>query len=257
MLFRVAERVGRKALGAARGLGRTGVFLAAAVRNAVVPPYRGRDILKQIHFIGVKSLFVIVLTAAFTGMVLSLQGYFTLRKFGSEGLLGAAVALSLIRELGPVLTALMVTGRAGSALVAEIGIMRIGEQIDSLETMGIDPIRFLVSPRMVAALVSIPLLTAIFDVVGIYGGYLVGVKLLGLDAGQYFGRMETSVELVDVTNGVWKSLAFSLLIVWVCTFKGFFTERGAEGVSRATTSAVVISSVLVLIGDYLLTSVLL
>jgi phospholipid/cholesterol/gamma-HCH transport system permease protein len=257
VLFRVAERIGRKALGSTRSLGRTAVFLAAAVRNAVVPPYRGRDILKQIHFIGVKSLFVIVLTAAFTGMVLSLQGYFTLRKFGSEGLLGAAVALSLIRELGPVLTALMVTGRAGSALVAEIGIMRIGEQIDSLETMGIDPIRFLVAPRMVAALVSIPLLTAIFDVVGIYGGYLVGVKLLGLDAGQYFGRMEASVELVDVINGVWKSLAFSLLIVWVCTFEGFFTERGAEGVSRATTSAVVISSVLVLIGDYVLTSVLL
>ena len=257
MLFRVAEAVGGKALGAARSLGRTGLFLAAAVRNAAVPPYRGRDILKQIHFIGVKSLFVIVLTAAFTGMVLSLQGYFTLRKFGSEGLLGAAVALSLIRELGPVLTALMVTGRAGSALVAEIGIMRIGEQIDSLETMGIDPIRFLVAPRMVAALVSIPLLTAIFDVVGIYGGYLVGVKLLGLDAGQYFGRMEASVVLADVVNGVWKSLAFSLLIVWVCTFKGFFTQRGAEGVSRATTSAVVISSVLVLIGDYLLTSVLL
>jgi phospholipid/cholesterol/gamma-HCH transport system permease protein len=257
MLFRVAEGVGGKVLGATCGLGRMGTFLAAAVWNAVVPPYRGRDILKQIHFFGVKSLFVIVLTAAFTGMVLSLQGYYTLRKFGSEGLLGAAVALSLIRELGPVLTALMVTGRAGSALAAEIGIMRIGEQIDSLETMGVDPVRFLVAPRMVAALVSIPLLTAIFDVVGIYGGYLVGVKLLGLDAGHYFGHMKTSVAHADVVNGVWKSLAFSLLIAWVCTFKGFFTERGAEGVSRATTSAVVISSVLVLIGDYVLTSVLL
>ena len=257
MLFRVAEGVGGKALGAMRSLGRIGIFLAAAVWNTVVPPYRGRDILKQVHFIGVKSLFVIVLTAAFTGMVLSLQGFYTLRKFGSEGLLGAAVALSLIRELGPVLTALMVTGRAGSALAAEIGIMRIGEQIDSLETMGIDPVRFLVAPRMVAALVSIPLLTAIFDVVGIYGGYLVGVKLLGLDAGRYFGHMKASVESADVINGVWKSLAFSLLIVWVCTFEGFFTERGAEGVSRATTSAVVFSSVLVLIGDYVLTSVLL
>ncbi len=257
MLFRIAEGAGRKALGMMRGLGRTGVFLAAAVRNAVVPPYRGRDILKQIHFIGVKSLFVIVLTAAFAGMVLSLQGFYTLRKFGSVGLLGAAVGLSLIRELGPVLTALMVTGRAGSALAAEIGIMRIGDQIDTLETMGIDPVRFLVAPRMVGALVSIPLLTAIFDVVGIYGGYLVGVHLLGVDAGRYFGHMRSSVQLADVIHGVWKSLAFSLLIAWVCTFKGFFTERGAEGVSRAITSAVVISSVLVLIGDYLLTSVLL
>jgi phospholipid/cholesterol/gamma-HCH transport system permease protein len=257
MLFRIAERIGRKVLGATRRLGRTGVFLGDAVRNAVVPPYRKRDILKQIHFIGVKSLSIIMLTAAFTGMVLSLQGYYSLRKFGSEGLLGAAVALSLIRELGPVLTALMVIGRAGSALAAEIGIMRIGDQIDSLETMGIDPVRFLVAPRLVAALVSIPLLTAIFDVVGIYGGSLVGVKLLGLNAGQYFGHIRASVELADVIHGIWKSLAFSILIIWVCAFEGFFTERGAEGVSRATTSAVVISSVLVLIGDYLLTSVLL
>jgi phospholipid/cholesterol/gamma-HCH transport system permease protein len=135
--------------------------------------------------------------------------------------------------------------------------MRIREQIDSLETMGIDPVRVLVAPRIVAAVVSIPLLTAIFDVVGILGGYLVGVLLLGLDGGQYVGHMNASVELSDVIHGVWKSLAFSVLIVWVCTFKGFFTARGAEGVSRATTSAVVLSSVLVLIGDYILTSVLL
>ena len=256
MLFRVAERVGGRALGATRGLGRTGVFLAAAVWNAVVPPYRRRDILKQIHFFGVKSLFVIMLTAAFTGMVLSLQGYYSLRKFGSEGLLGAAVALSLIRELGPVLTALMVTGRAGSALAAEIGIMRIGDQIDSLETMGIDPVRFLVAPRIVAALVSIPLLTAIFDVVGIYGGSRRR-QAPGARRGPVFRthegqrgtrrrgqrRLEVPRLLLPDRLGV--------------RLKGFFTERGAEGVSRATTSAVVISSVLVLIGDYVLTSVLL
>jgi phospholipid/cholesterol/gamma-HCH transport system permease protein len=167
------------------------------------------------------------------------------------------VALSLIRELGPVLSALMVTGRAGSALTAEIGIMRIGEQINALEAMGIDSIRFLVSPRMVGALISVPLLTAIFDVVGILGGYLVGVKLLGLDQGVYFGQMESSVVLKDVADGLLKSVAFGLIISWVCTFKGYFTERGAEGVSRSTTSAVVFSSVLVLIGDYVLTSVLL
>src|SRR5512141_3450153 len=253
----VIERLGAWAVMCVQEMGRMLLFVLSSFAWLVRPPFRFHQIMKQLHFIGYRSTFVVVLTAGFTGMVLALQGYYTLRKFGSEGVLGSLVALSLIRGLGPVLSALLVTGRAGSALTAEIGIMRIGEQIDSLETMGIDPIRFLVSPRMVAALVSIPLLTAIFDVVGIYGGYLVGVKLLGLDAGQYFGRMETSVELVDVTNGVWKSLAFSLLIAWVCTFKGFFTERGAEGVSRATTSAVVISSVLVLIGDYLLTSVLL
>ncbi|MCL5884087.1 MAG: MlaE family lipid ABC transporter permease subunit [Deltaproteobacteria bacterium] len=234
-----------------------GVFLGISLARAAVPPYRVRNILKQVHFVGVKSVFVIVLTAAFTGMGLALQGYYTLRKFGSEGLLGSAVALSLIRELGPVLTALMVTGRAGSALTAEIGILRIGEQIDSLETMGIDPIRFLVAPRILAFLLSVPLLAAIFDVVGIYGGYLVGVKLLGVDTGVYLGQMEASVELVDVTNGVWKSLAFALLISWICTFKGYFARHGAEGVSRATTSAVVVSSVLVLICDYFITSVLL
>jgi phospholipid/cholesterol/gamma-HCH transport system permease protein len=167
------------------------------------------------------------------------------------------VALSLIRELGPVLSALMVTGRAGSALTAEIGIMRIGEQINALETMGIDPIRHLVSPRMLGALVSVPLLASIFDVVGILGGYLVGVKLLGLNQGVYFSQMEASVMFKDVSDGLLKSVAFGLIIAWVCTFKGYYTARGAEGVSQSTTSAVVLSSVLVLIGDYILTSVLL
>jgi phospholipid/cholesterol/gamma-HCH transport system permease protein len=135
--------------------------------------------------------------------------------------------------------------------------MRIGEQIDSLETMGIDPIRFLVAPRLLAFLLSVPLLTAIFDVVGMFGGYLVGVKLLGVNAGVYLGQMESSVVLGDVTSGIWKSLAFALLIAWVCTFKGYFARHGAEGVSRATTSAVVVSSVLVLVCDYFITSVLL
>lgn len=256
-MLSLAGGIGRRTIGTVQTMGRMAVFLYAAVASALVPPFRLYHIARQVHFIGVRSVFVIVLTAAFTGMVLGLQGYHTLRKFGSEGLLGSAVALSLIRELGPVLSALMVTGRAGSALAAEIGIMRIGEQIDSLEAMGIDPMKFLVSPRLLGALVSVPLLTAIFDVVGIYGGYLVGVKLLGVSAGAYFGQMEMSVEMKDIASGVWKSLAFGLLISWVCTFKGYFTRHGAEGVSRATTSAVVLSSVLILIGDYVLTSVLL
>jgi len=252
----VAESLGARAIRFTRSLGKAGLFLGASLARATLPPYRPRNIVRQVHFIGVKSLFVIVLTAAFSGMVLALQGYFTLRKFGSEGLLGSAVALSLIRELGPVLTALMVTGRAGSALTAEIGILRIGEQIDSLETMGIDPIRFLVAPRVLGFLLSVPLLTAIFDVVGIHGGYLVGVNLLGVNAGTYFGQMEASVDMVDIANGVWKSLAFAVLIAWVCTFKGYHARHGAEGVSNATTSAVVVSSVLVLVCDYILTSIL-
>ncbi len=251
------ESLGTRVLRAVNAMGKMTIFLGEAAANAFVPPLRARHVVRQVHFIGARSLFVIVLTAAFTGMVLALQGYHTLRKFGSEGLLGSAVALSLIRELGPVLTALMVTGRAGSALAAEIGIMRIGEQIDSLESMGIDPVKYLVSPRILGALVSVPLLTALFDVIGIAGGYLVGVRLLGVNAGVYVSRMTESVELSDIVNGFVKSIVFSIVIAWVCTFKGFFTERGAEGVGRATTSAVVLSSVLILVGDYVLTSVLL
>jgi len=253
----LAETIGKRALEGINQVGRMTVFLYRTAAALLIPPYRVRRIVKQVHFIGVKSLFVIVLTAAFTGMVLALQGYYTLRKFGSEGLLGSAVALSLIRELGPVLSALMVTGRAGSALTAEIGIMRIGEQIDSLESMGIDPVKFIVTPRLLGTIVSVPLLTAIFDVVGILGGYLVGVKLLGVNAGVFFGQMQASVEWNDVANGLIKSLVFGLIIAWVCTFKGYFTGRGAEGVSQSTTSAVVLSSVLVLVSDYFLTSVLL
>ncbi|MGB3096975.1 MAG: MlaE family lipid ABC transporter permease subunit [Candidatus Deferrimicrobiaceae bacterium] len=252
-----AETIGKRTLTAINRMGRMGIFLAGTIASLPFPPYQGRRIVKQVHFIGVKSLFVIVLTAMFTGMVLGLQGYHTLREVGSEGLLGSVVALSLIRELGPVLSALMVTGRAGSALTAEIGIMRIGEQIDSLESMGIDPLKFIVTPRLIGAVVSVPLLTAIFDVVGILGGYLVGVKLLGVDSGIFFGQMEANVEWNDVANGFVKSVVFGLIIAWVCTFKGYFTGRGAEGVSQSTTSAVVLSSVMVLVGDYFLTSVLL
>ncbi len=252
-----AETIGKRTLTAINRMGRMAIFLAGTIASLPFPPYQVRRIVKQVHFIGVKSLFVIVLTAMFTGMVLGLQGYHTLREVGSEGLLGSVVALSLIRELGPVLSALMVTGRAGSALTAEIGIMRIGEQIDSLESMGIDPVKFLISPRLLGAVLSVPLLTAVFDVVGILGGYLVGVKLLGVNAGVFFGQMEASVEWNDVANGLIKSLVFGVIIAWVCTFKGYFTERGAEGVSQSTTSAVVLSSVLVLVSDYILTSVLL
>lgn len=252
-----ADRLGSLTIRAVNELGRMGVFLGGALAGAFERPLRPRLVVSQVHEIGVRSLFVIVLTAAFTGMVLGLQGYHTLRKFGAEGLLGPAVALSLIRELGPVLTALMVTGRAGSALSAEIGIMRIREQIDSLEAMGVDPLKYLVSPRLLAAVVSVPLLTAIFDVVGILGGYLVGVRLLGVSAGDYFGHMQTAVDMEDIRIGVVKSLAFGLVVSWVCAYKGFHASRGAEGVSSATTSAVVVSSVLVLVGDYVLTSVLL
>jgi phospholipid/cholesterol/gamma-HCH transport system permease protein len=251
------QLTGRGALWILGEMGRMAIFLGSAAFWVVVPPYKIRRILKQVHFVGVKSGLVILLTATFTGMVLSLQGYYTLRKFGSDAFLGPAVALSLIRELGPVLSALMVTGRAGSAMAAEIGIMRITEQIDALSAMALNPLKYLVVPRIVAGLVAMPLLTAIFDVVGIYGGYLVGVELLGVSGGTYFGEMRQSVDMRDLTGGFVKSVVFGLLVTWVCSYKGYTTGYGAEGVSKATTEAVVLSSVLILGSDYVLTSFLL
>ncbi len=257
------ERLGDKFLYFLEDVGRAGIFLFYSIVGILKPPFKIHAILKQIHFIGVSSIFVIFFTAGFTGMVLGLQGYHTLRQFGSEGLLGSAVALSLIRELGPVLTALMVTGRAGSAICAEVGIMRISQQIDALECMGIDPFRFILAPKYVAALISLPLLVFFFDVVGIFGGYLVGVQLLGINPGAYFDSMQRSVVFKDINMGLIKSIFFALQIVWICAYTGYTVDLerrpafGAEGVSRATTNAVVLSSVLILLWDYLLTAVLL
>jgi phospholipid/cholesterol/gamma-HCH transport system permease protein len=253
--------VGRYTLHLLCEMGRIALFFGAGALRMLVPPVRPRRLLAQIHFIGTKSLFIVSLTALFTGMVLGLQGYYTLVKVGSESVLGLMVALSLIRELGPVLTALMITGRAGSSMAAEIGIMRISEQIDALDTMDIEPVRFLVSPRMAASLVSFPILTAVFDVVGIIGGYLTGVLLLGINSGTYIGRMEAGVQMEDITGGFIKSIVFALIVATICCYQGYSTHRreagfGARGVSFATTTAVVMSSVLILAVDYVLTSFL-
>ena len=239
-----------------KDLGHMFIFLVNAVYTIFRPPFKFRMLLRQIRFLGSKSIVVILLTGSFTGMVLALQIYYTLRKFGSEAMLGPAVALSIIRELGPVLSALMVTGRAGSALTAEIGIMRITEQIDALTSMALNPVRYLVTPNVVAALIAFPLLTSVFDLIGIYGGYFVGVKLLGLSSGTYFSQMELFVSMEDIRVGLYKSLSFGVIVSWVCCYKGYYTGYGAEGVSKATTSAVVMSSVLILIWDYFLGSVL-
>ncbi|MBI5428118.1 MAG: ABC transporter permease [Nitrospinae bacterium] len=256
----LVEFIGRITLNFVGKLGQRLVFLMEALYWGLRPPFRLFDVVKQVHFIGVKSLFVIILTASFTGMVLGMQGFYTLKKFGSEGLLGAAVALSIIRELGPVLSALMVTGRAGSALAAEIGIMRITEQLDAMDTMALSPMKYVVAPKILASLVAIPLLTAIFDIVGIVGGYVVGVHLLGVSGGAYTGSMETSVAWKDVYSGIMKSISFAALMSWICCFEGFYADtysgHGAEGVSHATTTAVVLSSVNILIWDYFVTSVM-
>lgn len=251
------RRLGRWSINGVRTLGAMAIFLAQAVVVTFQRPFKLRLFFKQIRFFGSKSVLVIALTGAFTGMVLALQLYYTLRKFGSEALLGPAIALSLIRELGPVLSALMVTGRAGSALSAEIGIMRITEQIDALVSMALNPFRYLIVPNITAALVAFPLLTAIFDVIGIFGGYVVAVKLLGLSEGTYFSQIDTFVDFEDVKIGFYKSLFFGLIVSWICCFKGFNAGYGAEGVSKATTEAVVLSSVLILIGDYFVGSLFL
>ncbi|OLC16870.1 MAG: ABC transporter permease [Candidatus Rokubacteria bacterium 13_1_40CM_69_27] len=255
-VLRPFELLGERVLGLLESLGRFGSFFARAVLSMVTPPFKVRAFVDRIDYIGYRSLVIIVLTGAFTGMVLGLQLFLTLSRFGSEAFLGPAVALGLIRELGPVLAALMVTGRAGSALTAEIGIMRITEQIDALTVMALSPFRYLVTPSILAGVVTFPLMTALFDVVGIFGGYLVGVKLLGLSEGTYFGEMQTFVHLDDILTGFWKSLSFGVLVTWVCTYKGYYVGHGAEGVARATTQAVVLSSVLILLWDYFLGSVL-
>ncbi|MFZ2800702.1 MAG: ABC transporter permease, partial [Syntrophorhabdus sp.] len=189
-----------------------------------------------------------------TGMVLALQSYYGFRKFGSEGLVGATVALSMTRELGPVLTSLMVTGRAGSAMAAELGTMRVTEQIDALTVMALNPIKYLVTPRIIASFLMLPLLTVIADFVGIIGGYLVGVKLLGINEGAYIDKTITFLELNDIYNGLVKAAVFGIILSVVSCYKGFYTKGGAEGVGRSTTAAVVISSVTILVTDYILTS---
>jgi phospholipid/cholesterol/gamma-HCH transport system permease protein len=242
-------------------LGAMAIFLARAFVR-IFHYKQIPEILNQIYFIGAKSASIVALVGFFTGMVLGLQLYYVMNKFGAVGFLGTAVSLSLIRELGPVLTAIMITARAGSAMTAEIGIQRISEQIDALTTMRIDPLGYLISPRIAAALISFPILTAIFDLIGILGGYISGVILMGANAGAYTYRIDASVEWLDVRGGFIKSIVFAVLVITICCFQGFFTHLrrdsyGSKSVSLSTTSAVVISCVLILVADYVVTSFLL
>lgn len=261
-LLRSVARLGDQALYVLADLGRMGLFLLLALAGLFKYPFRFKELIKQLAFIGTGSLTVIFFTALTSGLVLGIQGYYSLNKFGAEGMLGSAVSLTLIMELGPVLTALMITGRAGSAMCAEIGIMRISEQIDALECMAVDPFRYLISPKFLATLISVPLLTGVFDVVGIAGGYLAGVELMGVNSGAFFNGMEQSVTNHDLRLGLIKSVVFALLLVWICTGRGYFVQQirgagfGAESVSKVTTQAVVLSSIGVLVFDYLLTAIL-
>jgi len=260
---RVAEpfaALGRSTVDLVNNMGTAAIFLFLAVLM-IFRPKQVPKIAQQVYYIGARSTTIIMLVGLFTGMVLGLQSYHALVKFGAEGSLGTLVVLSLVRELGPVLTAIMITARAGSAITAEIGIQRISEQIDALDTMRIDPLRYLISPRIAAALISFPLLTALFDLIGIMGGYLSGVVLLGVNAGTYFYRVQASVELKDVTDGFIKALVFAVIVATVCCYQGYFAHlrkdsHGAKAVGLSTTSAVVLSCVLILVADYVVTSLL-
>jgi phospholipid/cholesterol/gamma-HCH transport system permease protein len=248
------SQLGRRSMSLVQEAGGMMIFLLEGLALTFIPPFRFRRLLQEIYNIGVRSIPIVMLTSAFTGMVTALQGYYTLRQYGSEGALGSVVALSLIREMGPVLTAIMVSARAGSAVTAEIGIMRITEQLDALDTMAVNPLQYVATPKLLTGIIAVPLLTAIFDVVGILGGYLIGVVLLGVSSGAYFSGMKQSVVAMDVNGGIVKSLVFGLTIILVACYKGYYTEHGAEGVSRATNQTVVLSAVLVLALDYVLTS---
>lgn len=250
------ERLGALIIDGILNLGYFVLFLVYSLLNILLPPYKPRLWIRQIRIIGADSTMLIVLIGTFTGMVLGLQGYNTLNRFGAAGALGTLVALALVRELGPVLAALMIAARSGSAMAAELGSMQVTEQVDALTVMAINPVQYLVSPRMLAGLISFPLLTTIFDVVGIYGGYLVGVKLMGAPKGPYFSGISSNMDLHDIATGFWKSVVFGVIVMWVCCYKGYNAERMATGVSRATTEAVVLSSVLILAFDYVIGAIL-
>jgi phospholipid/cholesterol/gamma-HCH transport system permease protein len=251
------ERLGKIAEDLVTNTGLMALMLFHASIYAFTPPIKFRNIFKQMEFVGVKSLFVVVLTGSFTGMVLAYQSFNALKRFGAESLVGPTVALSMARELGPVLTGLMVTGRAGSAMATELGTMRVTEQIDALHTMGVNPIKYLVVPRILAGVLMLPFLTVITDFVGVVGGYFVGVNLLDINPGVYMGRTMDFVKVEDLFYGLYKSIVFGLIISLTACYHGFYTTGGAEGVGKAATNAVVLGCVLILAFNYLLTSAIL
>ncbi len=249
--------LGRWTLDNVQRWGRETIFLGNIMIG--IPSIFGRFylVIYQIFAVGVLTLVIILVSGMFVGMVLGLQGYNTLVDFGAESSLGLVVALSLTRELGPVLTALLFAGRAGSALTAEIGLMKATEQLAAMEMMAVDPISRVVAPRFLAGILSMPLLAALFTAVGVWGGHLVGVVLLGVDAGQYWSAMQNGVDFYeDVLNGFVKSIVFGFVVTWIAVFEGYDATPTSEGVSRATTRTVVNASLAVLALDFVLTSLM-
>ena len=251
------RHLGRSGLSYFERLGRAHIFLLYVLAGVPDLVLRFRLVIAQVWSVGVLSLIIIVVSGLFVGMVLGLQGYNTLVDFGAEESLGVVVALSLVRELGPVVSALLFAGRAGSALTAEIGLMKATEQLAGMEMMAVDPLRRVVAPRFLAGIIAMPLLAAIFSAVGVLGGYFVGVGLLGVDDGAFWSQMQAKVDLYDdVYNGAIKSIVFGVVVTWIAVFEGYDTVPTSEGVSRATTRTVVHSSLAVLGLDFVLTALM-
>ncbi|WP_020409652.1 lipid asymmetry maintenance ABC transporter permease subunit MlaE [Hahella ganghwensis] len=250
------QRTGKKGLLSIAALGRAGMFLIGSLTG--IPSWKGVPLfIKQLYSIGVLSLVIIIVSGLFIGMVLGLQGYNILVDYGSEQAIGQMIALTLVRELGPVVTALLFAGRAGSALTAEIGLMKTTEQLSSLEMMGVDPLKQIVAPRLTAGFVAMPLLAMIFSVVGIWGGMMVGVDWLGVYEGSFWGNMQSAVDFrEDILNGVVKSIVFGVVCTWIAVFQGYDSVPTSEGISAATTKTVVYSSLAVLGLDFILTAVM-
>lgn len=247
------RKLGRLGLSYVRELGRSGYFLVIAI----IRWPKGNLLVHQLFNVGVLSLPIIGCAGFFVGMVLGLQGYTTLVKFGAEQAIGELIALSLVRELGPVVAALLFAGRAGSALTAEIGLMKATEQLDSLEMMGVDPMRRIISPRFWAGQISMPILALIFSAVAILGGFMVSVEWLGVDSGMFWSGMQSSVDFYDdIVNGIVKSIAFGLIIIWIAVYQGYTCVPTAAGIGFATTRTVVYSSLAILGADFMLTAVM-
>jgi len=255
-MIKILELTGRPFILAIEEFGKILLLFLSTVSWLFRPPFRFHVIFKQMEFVGVGSLPVVLITGAFTGMVLAIQTYYGFKMFGGESLVGAIVALSMTRELGPAITALMVTGRTGSSMAAEIGTMRVTEQIDALYTMSVSPVQYLIMPRVLAGIVMLPILTVTSDFIGILGGYFVGVHVLKVNSGIFIARIIEFVNIYDVLNGLIKSVFFGLILSLVGCYKGFYTTGGAAGVGRATTQAVVYASVSILISDYFLTAIM-
>jgi phospholipid/cholesterol/gamma-HCH transport system permease protein len=249
------QKLGLRSIDLVGHLGCIAIFVVEIVKNALGRPFRARRLVNEVFDVGVLSLAVVCLSGATVGAVLGLQGYTTLSRFGAEGSLGAVVGLSLVRELGPVLTALLVTGRAGSAMAAEIASMVTTEQLDGLRMMSIDPVDYVVTPKVLAMLIAMPMLNALFIVFALFGGYMIGVEVLGVDGGTYVTSMEGSINFADdVAGTLLKSSIFGALVGFIATYRGYVSEPTSAGVSAATTGTVVVGSVSILLFDYVITA---